>query len=425
MFKLWVDSGILTPQQINLIEDRIQCFKVPPDVGRIPYRISSNYGGFTASQWRNWITIYSPVVLKGILDQQHLQCWLLFVRACSLLSQRIITKEDVASADLFLLTFCKQIECLYGKDQFTPNMHLHMHLKQCLMDFGPSHSFWCFSFERFNGLLGSYSTNKKAIEVQVMRKFCTAQHAYSLIPYADSDLQNVLPLAKNTNTSLSTVFSDDSSAILLLKMSHAPLDSIPSFENIGAVTLLPPLREQVFSFNECCQLKKIYSQLYPSATIAHMSHFYICCKQVTLGGDIIGSVKCGNASSVIMAYWPGQGDDLSTINYASRMRVGVVQYYIKHTISLTYVYSTPEESRTYHFDHVFARVAWKQKHPNEDHFGISATVCFDLFESSNACTFLPVQRISCRCAHAVLPIEIAHITENLFVACPLPIKYSL
>lgn len=77
MFKLWVEHGILTPQHMIQIEDKVRCFKVPPDVGRIPYQISSNYGGFTASQWRNWITIYSPVVLRGILEQQHLQCWLL------------------------------------------------------------------------------------------------------------------------------------------------------------------------------------------------------------------------------------------------------------------------------------------------------------------------------------------------------------
>lgn len=94
MFKLWVETGILTPQNMVEIEDKVICFKVPPDVGRIPHRISSNYGGFTASQWRNWIT---PVVLKGILPQHHFGCWLFFVRACSLLLKRILTKEDVAS----------------------------------------------------------------------------------------------------------------------------------------------------------------------------------------------------------------------------------------------------------------------------------------------------------------------------------------
>ena len=207
MFKLWVESGILTPQHMAAMEHRIQCFKVPHDVGRIPYRISSYYGGFTASPWRNWITIYSPIVLKGILHLQHLQCWLLFVRACSLLSKRIITREDVVSVDIFLITFCKKY---MGMNRFTPNMHL---LRQCLTDLGPSHSFWCFSFERFNGLLGSYSTNKRAIEVQVMRKFCTAQSADSLIPYVDSDLKNVLPVSKNGITSLSVLGADDNSTI--------------------------------------------------------------------------------------------------------------------------------------------------------------------------------------------------------------------
>ena len=91
-------------------------------------------------------------MLKGLLDQQHLQCWL--VRACSLLSQRIISKAEVTSADMLLLTFCKITEELYGRDKFISNMHLHM---QCLSDFGPSHSFWCFASERLNGLLESYS----------------------------------------------------------------------------------------------------------------------------------------------------------------------------------------------------------------------------------------------------------------------------
>ena len=276
MFKLWIDSGLLTPQQINLIDDRVKCFQVPPDVGRIPSNISSNYGGFTASQWRNWITIFSPVLLNGILDREHIQCWLLFVRACCILSQRIISREKVNSADLFLLNFCKRFEQLYGKESFTPNLHLHMHLKYCIADFGPSHSFWCFSFERYNGLLGSYSTNKKAIEVQVMRKFCTAQNAHSLIPRIDQDLQKILPITKTVNRSLSQVYTDDTSVISLLKMAHAPLESIISFENnCGAVTLLPPLHERLFSFDELQLLKTIYSQLYPNNVISHMPIFIL------------------------------------------------------------------------------------------------------------------------------------------------------
>ena len=91
-----------------------------------------------------------------------------------------------------------------------------------------------------------------------------------------------------------------------------------------------------------------------------------------------------------MAYWPSQGDDLSNIDYTSRMSVGVVQHYIQHTVSMKF----PTATESHRYDHVFARVYWKQKHPLQDLYGISATVCFD-YEVSNACEFIPVQRIYC------------------------------
>ena len=36
---------------------------------------------------------------------------------------------------------------------------------------GQSMPFWLFSFERYNGILGSYRTNNRSIEVQLMRHF--------------------------------------------------------------------------------------------------------------------------------------------------------------------------------------------------------------------------------------------------------------
>ena len=48
-----------------------------------------------------------------------------------------------------------------------------------------------------------------------------------------------------------------------------------------------------------------------------------------------------------------------------------------------------------------------------------------MFEIPSACSVIPVQCIACKCARAVLPIKIGVITENLFVACPVPMKYSV
>ena len=78
----------------------------------------------------------------------------------------------------------------------------------------------------------------------------------------------------------------------------------------------------------------------------------------------MGSVKCGSASYVIMAYWPSQGDDLSNIDYTSRMSVGAVQHYIQDTVSMPS--PTDLETESCQYNHVFARVCWKQKHPSED-----------------------------------------------------------
>ena len=83
----------------------------------------------------------------------------------------LISCGNAKVADRLLMEFCQRFESLYGSEYVTPNMHLHCHLYDCILDFGPIYSFWLFSFERENGILGSYKTNKKNLEAQLMRRF--------------------------------------------------------------------------------------------------------------------------------------------------------------------------------------------------------------------------------------------------------------
>ena len=96
--------------------------------------------------------MYSAIALKGIIPEEHLRCWLLYVRASTLLFSCIISKIDMVTADQYMVAFCKKFELLYGQERCTINMHLHLHLKNCLLDYGPAHRFWTFPFERFNGI---------------------------------------------------------------------------------------------------------------------------------------------------------------------------------------------------------------------------------------------------------------------------------
>ena len=96
---------------------------------------------------------------------------MLFALACAILCGRTISLSKLCKADSILLLFCQKVESLYCKDSITPNMHLHCHLAECICNYGPVYAFWCFSFERYNGILSTYQQNNEALPIQMKRKF--------------------------------------------------------------------------------------------------------------------------------------------------------------------------------------------------------------------------------------------------------------
>lgn len=330
------------------------------------------------------------------------------------------------SADLFLLHFCRQVEEIYGWEACTSNMHLHLHLKKTFEDYGPAHSFWCFSFERYNGILGSYHTNKKSVEVQLMKKFCTQQLVHSL-PIPDSNgFSSIIPNPTSLQQtehffSLSNIFENADLTLKALHMPHEELRFVKSFQTNETITPIPPFKEKVLSSGEVRELKHFYGQFY-ERNCNNISCYCIVFGRVLLAGDLIGSMQSGtsnSSSSIIMANWSGSGDDIFSVQ-SNRMRVGEVQYFMKHVATLESAQSTSTNTT----EHIFAYVHWQKIHPNKDWFGTSATVCTELYELSG-CSFLPVQRIACRCAHGTLKINFDSHTENVFVACPVPVKYCI
>jgi hypothetical protein len=151
-------------EDFKLIQDKMEPFQCPSDIGRLPKKCSSSYGSFNADQYKNWTLLFSIYALRDLLPLEHLDCWRKFVLACRRLCSVFITVNNAKVADRLLIEFCKMFEQLYGQDFVMPNMHLHGHLYDCLLDFGPVYSFWLFSFERENGVTGLVSIENDMIK---------------------------------------------------------------------------------------------------------------------------------------------------------------------------------------------------------------------------------------------------------------------
>ena len=387
MKKLWVEKGILSPEQLKIIQQRVDSYPAPHGMGRIPRKIATSFGGFTAEQWKNWIILYSMFALRGILPDNHYKCWQTFALACFFLCRRAITDTDLLKADHLLIKFCESIERLFGCQCITPNMHLHGHIAECIKDYGSIYGFWLFSFERYNGLLERYSTNNREIAVQLMRRFIYECGCY--------------------NTELPKEFCEDFKDVFVFDRlplevhqhvvcEHAPINSCCSLDS--KYLLLPSIsKRSTLTNDDCNHLKKTYAYLYHTAIQdTQMTISIKIYKHITLYGQFIGSAK-----------HPQSGN----INEDS-IRPGRVLQFFAHKLKINDNF----------VEHIFALIAWFDVHPRHLYFGKPLEVWKKNSLPDGPSAFLPVHKIHSRCiaqpGRLCCPEE--HTEDMVMFVSPLP-----
>lgn len=227
---IWLPNKKLKHADLKSIQVMIDSMKVPSNMGRIPNKIASSFGSFTSDQWKLWTVVYSEFTLKEFLPSEDYKLWLFFVKACRILTAPIITIRSLGEAHSFLMQFCKKFESMYGQMEVTPNMHLHTHIINCVLDYGPVHNFWLFSFERFNGILGDFKTNQRAVEIQLMRKFLRDQEIRDL-PFPSLFQEHFRQVFQQMNNRSSDPLLDINSAVAVLTLSESVVTkSDPEFQ---------------------------------------------------------------------------------------------------------------------------------------------------------------------------------------------------
>ena len=71
MFKIWCENDLLTTANLRTVNECLEKVEAPSDLGHLPGNIRSNYGGFTADQWKNWVLYYSMYTLEGVSSEKH------------------------------------------------------------------------------------------------------------------------------------------------------------------------------------------------------------------------------------------------------------------------------------------------------------------------------------------------------------------
>jgi len=386
---VWIKREMLGDVEFKLIQERVDKMVVPCDIGRLPVKILSGFSSFTADQFKNWVIHYSIIALHGLLSSNDIECWRTFVLGSRILCSQSVTTEKVKLADLLLLQFCRRTQRQYGEELITPNLHLSCHLCECVLDFGPLHSFWCFAFERYNGILGQFPNNNRSIEIQMMKHFLNDTDVFSLanpVEFRD-DFSPLLKFEREPVGSLADCTSDNPALSVLHQQPDWSIDS----PTLSSSLILPRIYTRcAFTPSQIDCLKELYSALYsvPSSEL-YIPTIYQQYSSVVINGKVLGSHKSrSHSSSIVMAEWNSQYFGAPNIggDHEVQLRPVRINFFCKHAV-------TVHSSNI----HVIVSVSWFKYHPCKDICGKPVTVWEPhTFELSGAHSFIPVQFIKFR-----------------------------
>ena len=163
------------PTQILLGEET--CNKVwsdmantilPSWVGRVPRKVGNHkHKKLSADQWRVLTTIHLVVTLvplwmhKGGIFLELLKNVMDLVTAVRLATSRQVSEGLIAMYEGIYQTYLNDVCRLFPQATITPTQHAATHFGQFMRDFGPSHDYNCFPFERMNHFSQEVKTNRK------------------------------------------------------------------------------------------------------------------------------------------------------------------------------------------------------------------------------------------------------------------------
>ena len=407
---LWKDKNILTKEHFLMIQERIENISVPMDIGRIPYKIESAMAGLTADQWKNWTCIYSLYVLHDILPDEHLHLWWLFVQASCIVCQPMLSHNNISLMDNFFPEFCQEFERLFGPEACTINLHLHCHLADCLRDYGPSQSTWCFSFERLNGILGNTPTNMKNLQIEktLVNRFVQQVEMCSTNTELLSELKDFFPHAEMGSVNDSAVNSESYIKQLQLSKTQDLTDLLTYTEHELLIEPVGKISQQVLDSYEVAYLKDMYESIFSSQQnlLLEVTCLYHQFERVKVADKMLSSKRAkSDHSSFVAARWFGRNASIN-VSQPNPCRPGKIFFFLKHRITIQ------SNNKTNTYCSLLAFVGWYKIHPEKDYLLSPITLWSPDYEPIGPASFIPISRIAYRCAQVQKHMEFRERSYN-------------
>lgn len=273
-------------------------------------------------------------------------------------------------------------------------MHMHGHLKDSILDFGPVQEFWLFSYERYNGILGNQPNNNRLVEPQLIQRFLRDNFAVSF-EYPSEFRENFSSIVVPSNVvgSLGDTLSTPTTT------QH----EFPSKFSRG-----------VFDADSLDVLKTLFCKINPeySDDEVTVNSIYLKYASFTYNNKTFLSSGCRrHRMYLVNALWKENlyGTALTTLPDSDRLESNIrpvnVHYYIKSTFVVN---DTP-------FSLCFAYVSWLFPHPKQYFLGKPVELWCNMQESFGLHSFIPLDTILCRCGYGTR----LHDGENLLVVVSL------
>ena len=155
---------------IAQIDRRMLHIRTPTLISRKPRSLKTRKR-WQSSEWRNWLLYYSKPCLEGILEPEYLDHLQLLAQAIFLVTRDIVSEEDCNEAEMLFREYVRLFEVYFQRNNMRYNIHILLHVADCVRDWGPMFCQSTSFFESWNHDVKKTVTSPNAQIDQIITRF--------------------------------------------------------------------------------------------------------------------------------------------------------------------------------------------------------------------------------------------------------------